>query len=53
LTLPPSWIKKSIVLYLHLMAMAMAAQTIHGDLVATLGAEAPAYSTVTKYLRTA
>jgi hypothetical protein len=31
----------------------MSAQAIHDDLVATLGAEAPAYSTVTKYLRTA
>jgi hypothetical protein len=31
----------------------MLAQAIHDDPVATLGAEAPAYSTVTKYLRTA
>jgi hypothetical protein len=31
----------------------MSAQAIHDDLGATLSAETPAYSTVTKYLRTA
>jgi hypothetical protein len=30
----------------------MSTQAIHDDLVATRGAEAPAYSTVTKYLPT-
>jgi hypothetical protein len=31
----------------------MSAQAIHDDLVATLGVEAPTYSTVTKFLLTA
>jgi hypothetical protein len=43
--------QKSIVLYLHLNEMS--AQTIHDDLVAALEYKAPAYSTVTKYLRPA
>jgi hypothetical protein len=45
----------SIVRYLHphLKGEEMSAQTIHNDLLATLGNEAVAYSRVTKYLRTA
>jgi hypothetical protein len=41
----------SIVLYLN--RKGRTAQVIHDDLVATLGAEANAYSTVTSYLRAA
>jgi hypothetical protein len=40
--------KRSIVLYLHLKGLL--AHAIHGDLVATLGPKAMAYSTVTRCL---
>jgi hypothetical protein len=43
--------QKSIVLYLHLKRTP--ARATHDDLGATLDSEAPAYSTVTKHLRTA
>jgi hypothetical protein len=42
--------QRSIVLYLN--RKDLTAQVTHDDLVATLGAEAIAYSTVTNYLRT-
>jgi hypothetical protein len=43
--------QKSIVLYLRMKGMALDA--IHDDLVRTLGKDAVAYSTVTKYARSA
>jgi hypothetical protein len=43
--------QKTIVLYLHMKGMALDA--IHADLVETLGVNAVAYSTVTKYARSA
>jgi hypothetical protein len=43
--------QKSIVLYLRMKGMAL--DTIHDDLVRTLGKDAVAYSTVTKYARSA
>jgi hypothetical protein len=42
---------KSIVLSLHLHRKGWTAQSIHDDLVPTLGEEAIAYRMVTKYLR--
>jgi hypothetical protein len=42
--------QKSIVLYLRMKGMTLDA--IHDDLVHTLGKDAVAYSTVTKYTRT-
>jgi hypothetical protein len=43
--------QKPIVLYLQMKRMALDA--IHGDLICTLGMDAVAYSTVTKYARSA
>jgi hypothetical protein len=43
--------QKSIVLYLRMKGMALDA--VHGDLVRMLGKDAVAYSTVTKYVRSA
>jgi hypothetical protein len=43
--------QKPIVLYLRVKAVALDA--IHDDLVLTLGKDAVAYSTVTKYVRSA
>jgi hypothetical protein len=43
--------QKPAVLYLRIKRMALDA--IHGDLVRTLGKDAVAYSTVTKYSRSA
>jgi hypothetical protein len=43
--------EKSIVLYLRMKGMAL--DTIHDDIVHTLGKDAVAYSTVTKYACTA
>jgi hypothetical protein len=43
--------QKPIVLYLRMEGMAL--DTIHDDLVRTLGKDAVAYSTVTKYARSA
>jgi hypothetical protein len=43
--------QKTIVLYLHMKGMGL--DVIHGDLVRTLGKEAVAYSTVTKYIQNA
>jgi hypothetical protein len=43
--------QKPIVLYLRMKGMAL--DTIHDDLVRTLGKDAVAYSTVTKYARSA
>jgi uncharacterized membrane protein len=43
--------QRSIVLYLHLKGRSV--HVIHGDLVATLGPKAVAYSTVRYYLREA
>jgi hypothetical protein len=43
--------QKPIVLYLRMKGMALDA--IHDDLVRTLGKDAVAYSTVTKYVRNA
>jgi hypothetical protein len=43
--------QKTIVLYLHMKRMGFDA--IHEDFVRTLGKEAVAYSTLTKYVRNA
>jgi hypothetical protein len=43
--------QKAIILYLRMKGMALDA--IHDDLVSTIGKDAVAYSTVTKYARSA